>query len=640
MARVFKFRWRLVLPVALIVVPLLFLEFVGLYFLRQDKLLVETDAREKASELGRMLLGDFTRKAFEFSAPETYTNVVPWSRNELFFEVDSNQNLLFPPPILSNSVNPPVLETLSGAQSNLWRRAEEAEYIEANESQAIALWQKFAEGNGSDPAHSIAQFNAAILLQKLGRTKEAQLQYEKLRDLPPTVTFQSGLPIAHLAEIKLAENGWPSGNESSRIAKRLLLEPTQFSQFLLHQLPQPQESWIKEVETDYANARELFAAWRSGSNLLTNDLAMSFETHFIIQSNGSNWWVLRKNTAFFARSEFAALSIYSNLVAEARVPDYASVALSREGRLFAGEGNHKSSKLLASITTPESNSPPGVRLDLFLAKPELLYARQKQRARWLGGFLALATVVALIGIVQSTRSILKQEQLNQLKSNFVSSVSHELRAPIASMRLMAESLESGRIRDPEKQQQYYQYLVQECRRLSWLVENVLNFSRIEQERKIYEFESVNLIPVVQSAINPIQAMAAERDIKIEFSAPDHPDSFIAIADPFALQQALINLLDNALKHSPSGAVISVKVESSDSGFKISIKDSGPGIPKSEHGRIFERFYRLGSELRRETPGVGIGLSIVKHIVEAHSGHVSVDSEPGQGATFVISFPGL
>jgi signal transduction histidine kinase len=205
------------------------------------------------------------------------------------------------------------------------------------------------------------------------------------------------------------------------------------------------------------------------------------------------------------------------------------------------------------------------------------------------------------------------------------------------MRLMSEGLQSGRIQDREKQREYYNFLVQECRRLSVLVENVLDFSRIDQNRKVYEFCPADLRAVCQAALSTIGPVAAENGVKLEFRE-DHPAGTSIAGDALALQQAIVNLLDNAVKHSPKGEPVTLSLTVDDKKARIAITDRGCGIPPGEHQRIFERFYRLGSELRRETQGVGIGLSIVKHTVEAHGGTVQVQSAPGQGAIFIIQIP--
>jgi len=268
----------------------------------------------------------------------------------------------------------------------------------------------------------------------------------------------------------------------------------------------------------------------------------------------------------------------------------------------------------------------------------------------LAGLVGASAFAALIGVAASWHAFRRQLRLNELKSSFVSSVSHELRAPIASVRLLAESLARGKVPEASKQQQYFRFIIQECCRLSALIENVLDFSRIEQGRKQYDFEPTDLVALAQQTLKVMETYASERGVRLILRLPISQSAAPQIqpsADGKALQQALINLIDNALKHSPEGGTVTVGLEAHDPQSKdrkdalpihLWVEDRGEGIPVPEQERIFERFYRSGSELRRRTQGVGIGLSIVKHIVEAHRGRVAVRSAPGQGSRFTIELP--
>jgi signal transduction histidine kinase len=329
----------------------------------------------------------------------------------------------------------------------------------------------------------------------------------------------------------------------------------------------------------------------------------------------------------------------------------------REVSYLASKGGGVKKEVLAELATDllasAAQTVAGtefVRVNVYLTSPTDLFKRQRTRTFWLGSVIGTSFLAALAGLLAAWRSFSRQQQLTEMKANFVSSVSHELRAPIASVRLLAESLERGNISTADKQNQYYHFIGQECRRLSSLIENVLDFSRIEQGRKQYELEPTDVVALVRQTVTLMNPYAQEREVSLVLelanSLPEHLEMSL---DGQAIQQALINLIDNALKHSAKGWTIKVGLEieskaaadangGATSVIHLFVEDQGPGIPEAEHQKIFERFYRLGSELRRETQGIGIGLSIVKHIVEAHDGKVIVHSSPGSGSRFTLELP--
>ncbi len=273
------------------------------------------------------------------------------------------------------------------------------------------------------------------------------------------------------------------------------------------------------------------------------------------------------------------------------------------------------------------------------ADPDWLYAGYWRRLWFTAALILSAAFTALLSVAHLWRGFIYMARLNEMKSNFVSSVSHELRAPIGAVRLMAESLESGKITDEAKKRDYFRLIVQECRRISALVENVLDFSRIDQGRKRYIFEPLDLLALVRHTVALMQPSATENGVTLALADP--PPEAAALEpcwDHQAIEQSLVNLIDNAIKFSPRGAEVTVRIETRDSALRIWVEDRGPGIPKEAQSKIFDLFYRHGSELRRETKGAGIGLSIVKHVAEAHGGFALVESAPGQGSRFALDLP--
>jgi signal transduction histidine kinase len=324
----------------------------------------------------------------------------------------------------------------------------------------------------------------------------------------------------------------------------------------------------------------------------------------------------------------------------------------KPGGIRRQESSEVSTNLLASAARRVQGKEL-LAVNVLLTSRSVLFERQTTRSFWIGTLIGVSALAALSGLAAAWRAFQRQIQLTEMKSQFVSSVSHELRAPIASVRLLAESLERGKIQQPEKQNEYFRFIGQECRRLSALIENVLDFSRIDQGRKQYELEPTDLMGLVEQTVRLMETYAAEKQVKLALTLSDEvsqarPQPNV---DGKAMQQALVNLVDNAIKHSAPGQTVTIGLERdkeelrgplndviSKPRWMLWVADAGPGIPREEQEKIFERFYRCGSELRRETQGVGIGLSIVKHIVESHGGRVLVDSVVGQGSRFTISLP--
>ena len=292
-----------------------------------------------------------------------------------------------------------------------------------------------------------------------------------------------------------------------------------------------------------------------------------------------------------------------------------------------------------SSTTLASARSGAVELQVVISDADQFYARLDRRTNFVAGFVGLALLTGLMGWLTTRATLLKQRRISELKSNFVASVSHELRAPAASVLLMAERLDEGRVESKDQQRDYFRFIREETQRLGSLIENVLDFARIEQGRKTYVFEESDLASLVEECVRTMSPVAAERDITLKTRIADLPA--IPNLDAGEIRQALLNLIDNAIKYSPEKSLVEVGL-SPEGGkshrFRLWVKDEGPGVPHAERKRIFERFYRSGSEMRRTTKGVGIGLSLVRHIAEGHQGRVRLDSGVGSGACFILELP--
>lgn len=274
-----------------------------------------------------------------------------------------------------------------------------------------------------------------------------------------------------------------------------------------------------------------------------------------------------------------------------------------------------------------------------------LYLRYRERSiaedvrRWKMGTMTLIGFIDLMlgaGLFLVYSNVRREMHLSRLKSDFVANVSHELKTPLALIRLFAETLELGRVPSDEKARQYYRVINKESQRLTQLINNILDFSRIEAGRKEYDFVRTDLTRVIEEVVEAYRFQVEQQGFVLEMEIADEiPELEI---DKEALSQALLNLVHNAVKYSREEKRIRVSARQDGDRVLISVSDRGIGIAKNEQRKIFDKFYRAEDSLVHETKGSGLGLALVRHIVEAHGGEVLLESNPGRGSTFTLVLP--
>lgn len=253
------------------------------------------------------------------------------------------------------------------------------------------------------------------------------------------------------------------------------------------------------------------------------------------------------------------------------------------------------------------------------------------------GVLTVSFVLVMVtGIVLVLVFLRREAKLGELQSDFVSKVSHELRTPLTSIRLFVETMERAR-GDQATQDQCLEALGRETERLTRLIERLLDWGRMEAGRKLYDLRDDTAAAVVDESLKSM-APVLHRHPEMQLTTDIEPGLPTVHVDRAAMVDAISNLLSNARKYGGTPPVVALRARSVQGGVAFEVSDNGDGIPRTEHHRIFDKFYRIDDRLSREREGSGLGLAIVKHIVRAHRGRVQVESAKGKGSTFRIIIP--
>jgi signal transduction histidine kinase len=276
-----------------------------------------------------------------------------------------------------------------------------------------------------------------------------------------------------------------------------------------------------------------------------------------------------------------------------------------------------SSRLPARVAAPVTTAP-SPRKGLYLAA------------------LALVFLIAASGAYLLWRDVQRDVQLAEMRSQFVSSVSHELKTPLTAIRMFAETLRIRPASQVVSREEYLDTILNESERLSRLVDNVLDFSKIEQGRKLYRLQPISIDAVMDTVLRAAHYPLQQAGVTLKVAAGEELPLVNADAD--ALQQAVLNLVMNAMKYSGERKEIEIETRREDGVVVIGVRDYGIGIPVEYQGRIFERFYRVPSAENQGVPGAGLGLTLVAHIAKAHGGEVTVESTPGTGSLFALRLP--
>jgi signal transduction histidine kinase len=301
----------------------------------------------------------------------------------------------------------------------------------------------------------------------------------------------------------------------------------------------------------------------------------------------------------------------------------------------AAGGNSEEAEGPSLLRVPLLGADSPWQLELRSASMMNLHELERGHQRWTLYFFA-ATAILILGALLLSRELLHQLEHSRLRNHLLSNISHELKTPLSLIRLYADTLEGGRVEGEEQRMRFLGIISRESKRLSHLIDNVLDIQRIEQDRKSYSFAQLRPDRIVEQTVEAyrFQLIEAGFDLRLDMDQ----ELPLMMLDAGALAQALINLLDNAAKYSEAIKEIRIGCNRRDGEVRISVSDRGVGIAASEQKKVFESFYRVEKGLVHDVKGSGLGLAVVQHVAEAHGGRVELESTVGKGSRFTLCLP--
>jgi signal transduction histidine kinase/tetratricopeptide (TPR) repeat protein len=503
--------------------------------------------------------------------------------------------------------------------------------------QAIAIYRELIQSTRSENQRTYARFLLSGLLTRSGQEAEALPTHRDLLKLPLSAVDEHGVPFAYYVAQRMASAHRADPEVLTRVARDLnspASVPPQGMYVLQQVLETLRQSGEAEVVQGARQALDELAG-----RVKYVEQASALQKEFpSLHLTSADWQPYRPAGAAVGDTWLVSLT-----------PSGAEsapliVAVSATQIFRSVESTHRSagSDLLFEIGVGGAGellgeNLPGVRCITFrpYARAGVWTSIISQRPVYI---LSLFCVVVLtfLGGYLLWRDTRREIRLAELRTQFVSSVSHELKTPLTAIRMFAEIMQMQGPGDPQKHAEHLDTIVNETERLTRLLNNVLDFSRIERGQRQYNMQSASLVEIVNTAARTMRYTLAESgfDFRVDV-AEEIP---VVRVDRDALEQAILNLLSNAMKYSGQSREIDLRLFTQNGSAVIQVSDHGIGIPVQEQRRIFEKFYRVPTRENRAISGTGLGLALVAHIAESHRGHVEVDSSPGKGSTFSICLP--
>lgn len=594
-----------------------------------------------------------------------------------FFENGDPRFPTFYPTTSRPSLNPRSIP--AGPLQKALNMAQEQEFATKNYKRAITLYRDLGRQTKDQDVQAQVLYNESRCLVKLEKYAEAIKTFERIdKDYLESVTV-SGLPLALAARLQTAHcyqalEDIPSALKTGLdlcgdiIQMHWALGEAQFKTYtglveesveeILAENPAapPTESWSNQYAQLKTLLQDKTAEW-AVMNAIQREVVPDLRRrqtspHFILPIRYSK---TIENGAFLVlatpvverpekdpvgliglkiKEDFLLKNVLSEAAANVPSIDQTEFVVSDlEGRVLLGKENISAEQ--ATITEFFDDNFPPWKMEFFRSKSGGIGVAGLRSNFYFWTILTLV-VVLTFGAVLIARTIAHEMEILKLKSDFVSSVSHEFKTPLTSIKALAERLQSDKVVGPERMKQYFSLISQNAEQLTRLVKNLLDFSKIEEGKIEYNFAPTDIAQLVTQQIHNFEKSEVHKNARLRAHIPD--DIPPLLVDGEALSQALNNLLDNAFKFSLADGEVEIRVKKDEKNVVIQVADKGIGIPQDELDKIFDKFYQGSNAVKHSAKGTGLGLTLVKHTAEAHGGNVSVRSEVGKGSTFSLFLP--
>lgn len=651
---------------ASILIPGLVLTYFGVQMVSYQRELTEKRLQERQIELCQRLSEQFNQQILFsadlfFTAADTQVEIhkatpqfqkVPFLKR--VFKISHKGNFLYPYYLASQSAEE-VARSTNESFDKAMRRAQQNEFIQDQLSEAVNFYQQafFNAHHRKEKAQALNGWTRVLVKQR--KFSQAERQYLQLAQRYGALRDEMGMPYVYYALHQLAQIAKTQPTETANqsiltILKQIYDGGLPFSEqfeIVSHEIGLAFSDTASLKDSDRLMLTDLLHEISAAQTFMQHNHALvleylegkrgnviSMQQYDVLLNNQQSdpaLLIMQSQPNWIIGFELDLALLRDRLIKNLAVNN---IAVPLQVRII-DRHNIETNSNPYQMVRELSLYTPDWRIVVSPNDPQIIPRYIQSRRLLYGIMLGFLVLGMVLGVLLALRDLSRERRLSQLHSEFVSNVTHELKTPLTAIRMFAETIRLRRIRSRREQSEYLNIIVNETERLTRLINNVLDFSRIEREQKEYFPRRIDLSQILQSTLETLKytLQTEQFQCKIEIE-----NDLCVAADPDAIEQTILNLMTNAMKYSADQKEINVLLRRENDCAVLEIMDKGIGIPAQEQEKIFNKFYRGQENEGFNRGGAGLGLTVVKHIVAAHNGTITLTSNVNQGSTFRITLP--